>query len=247
MVGRSFAVEAGVIARFVLLLTLISTTASAQQHWRVVIAGGEADDPRIQAVHDAVSYWNRTLADLHVPVRFGPIVRDDDNRVSDRALTRVSEGGLNGRQASRALSIDDYHADVVVFLSGADLVSYGMPRTIGGSAFIILRRGDDEPLSLPNVARNVTAHELGHVLGLDHNDDPEFLMCGRPAPCRPYAFQLSTNRIFPLSRSERLSLQRRWAPATVSLGTSRGSSARSRGSSRQSTTSRRRMAPSPLK
>jgi predicted Zn-dependent protease len=32
-------------------------------------------------------------------------------------------------------------------------------------------------MSLPNVPRNVIAHELGHAIGLPHNSDPALLMC----------------------------------------------------------------------
>ena len=68
------------------------------------------------------------------------------------------------------------------------------------------------PLKLPNVARNVIAHELGHAIGLGHNDDPAMLMCGRPAPCRPDAMQSDTPRIFPLTAGEREELRRMYSP-----------------------------------
>ena len=58
------------------------------------------------------------------------------------------------------------------------------------------------PLTLPNVPRNVIAHELGHAIGLGHNDDPTRLMCGRPAPCRPDAFESRAARFFPLTVEE---------------------------------------------
>ena len=75
---------------------------------------------------------------------------------------------------------------------------------------VILRRADVEPLSLPNVARNVVAHELGHVLGLPHGSDPTLLMCGRPAPCRPALFQSEKQSFFPLTDGERKTLAKRF-------------------------------------
>jgi hypothetical protein len=79
-----------------------------------------------------------------------------------------------------------------------------------GRAVVVLRPGDGPPLSLPNVARNVAAHELRHVLGLNHNTDPATLMCGRPAPCRPALFHSDTTVFFPLTPTEKSQIARRW-------------------------------------
>jgi hypothetical protein len=100
----------------------------------------------------------------------------------------------------------------VIVLSDSDLISVGLAPHRGRPGLIVLREAHDAPLSLPNVARNVVAHELGHVLGLSHNEDNSLLMCGRPASCRPGIFRSNDVRFFPLSDEDKATLCERFAP-----------------------------------
>jgi hypothetical protein len=103
--------------------------------------------------------------------------------------------------------------DLIVALSDAVFVSFATPPGPGRKVLVGIRteRGRP-PMSLPKGARNVILHELGHAIGLGHNTDASLLMCGRPAPCRPEAFQSPMERYFPLSDAERALLLSLYPP-----------------------------------
>lgn len=178
----------------------------------VVVIGGP-EDPRHQLVREAVAYWNEQLAAIGSGFRVGR-VRDIERSVPAADLRQLSARMLEGPVGPDAVppGLRDLPGDIAVVLTDLPLVSFAGPLALGRRV-VAVRGLRWPPLDLPNVARNVIAHELGHAIGLLHHEDPALLMCGRPAPCRPELYASPVERFYALSEQDRQALLRLYPPS----------------------------------
>jgi hypothetical protein len=169
---------------------------------------GPTGDPRLPLVHNAIEFWNGVFASLGSPFRLGPLTTVA-GAIPAGELVALSQASVSGTSPPPLpASVMAVAGNIVVALSDGDFVSFCARRLQQGKALVAIKSERSFPLTLPNVARNVIAHELGHAIGLAHNSDPTLLMCGRPAPCRPDAFQSVQEHYFPLADDERALLLR---------------------------------------
>ncbi len=173
----------------------------------VVVVTDKANDPRVPLVKDAVDFWNQQLAELGSPFRLGT-VREVSGPIPESGLIRLSQATLNqGGQTQIAALVKDYRDEIVIFMAHSGFVSFAAG-TLGVQMMIAIRGENTFPCNMPNVCRNVIAHEMGHTIGLLHNSDPAMLMCGRPATCTPDLFASPTTHYFPLTDEDKARLLR---------------------------------------
>jgi hypothetical protein len=192
------------------MLPLRLARAAGMSSWTripaIAVLSPAVGDPRVPLVRDAVAFWNRTLAELGSGFRLGTITETTGGLPAELliGLSSAVVDRVGAPPFPEALQAVPGH--LVVALSEADFVSFCQHWWPAEKALVAIKSDRNLPLTLPNVARNVIAHELGHAIGLGHNSDPTMLMCGRPAPCRPNLFASDTEHYFPLTALERATL-----------------------------------------
>ncbi len=207
------------IGFFLIVAGLTASVAQAQfgvpwHHTPEIVGIGAEGDSRLGLVDEAVAYWNKVLKETGSGFRLGPVTRVVQP-VPEEALQALSRAVLMGPPGGDEIpqALRDLPGDLTILLGESAFVSFAGPFFADNSKRVVGIRGKDfEPLSLPNVARNVITHELGQAIGLGHNSDPATLMCGRPAPCRHVLFRSDEPKVFPLTDEERRRLSEMYPP-----------------------------------
>ena len=188
------------------LLTPTLTAAPLRPGTRVLIVGADGSDARIALTHEAIEFWNRTFADLDLEpvlvdaevVLASPVTRVLEN-YAWQISRRAGRHSAGPSEPDPPAELTDLEVDVVVLLSAQDLMPFAWPMPETSRYFVAINTDPDLP-SGSNATRNVVAHELGHVVGLVHQDNPEVLMC---LPCRPPAPEGEEAAFRPLTPQDR--------------------------------------------
>jgi len=195
-----------------LLLVFRGAVPAAAAERSIVVLVPTTEDGRLAASHEAIRYWNDVLADLGIETRLGvprivvesPVARAVENyarQIAQRAF-RLPAGDAEPRPPDALTGLE---ADIVVLLSRQDIMSFTwpLPKVDPPRHLIVIRSVRGPYRNDAMVSRHVVAHELGHAIGLGHNNEPHALMCG---PCQPLTAEADDTGFLPLTDADRARL-----------------------------------------
>jgi hypothetical protein len=175
-----------------------------------ILISSSPDDSRIPLVQEAADFWNQQFQAIGTPFHLGPVAGTSVS-FPDADLKAIGDPSAPGKlSGGSAKLLAGLPGDIVIVLSEANFISVTHAQ---GGKFLVAIQGHPGQQVSANEYLNTVAHELGHAMGLGHNSDPDLLMCGRPATCRPGQDQFTgAVGIAPLSVAERALLLQLYPP-----------------------------------
>src|SRR5262249_2420211 len=140
---------------------------------QLAIAVGDVDASWSGTVDVALLVALHAVGDAGLPAG----QRVDDPAVAHPALAIDVERGAQP-EAPSVISMREANGDVIIVLSDdAGFSPFAFPSAALRKVLVAMPSLQKYAF-WPAAARSIAAHELGHALGLDHNDDATSLMCG---------------------------------------------------------------------